>query len=75
MLRVGGRLTVLHDEYRYCCLLARTVATLNSADGTALYESVLGLRGKGKTKKDSEDVDGIRLYHGIPGKKEGHAGE
>ncbi len=41
-----------------------------------LYESVLGLRGKGMTKEDWEEVKGaggIRLYHGVPGKKSGHA--
>ena len=96
VLRTGGRLTILHDEYRYCCLLARTVAALNAGGGSAaesgggdatpssstdgasprLYESVLGLRGKGMTKEDWEEVagaGGIRLYHGVPGKKSGHA--
>merc|ERR1711908_147932 len=75
VLRPGGRLTILHDEYRYCCLLARTVATLNSCsndlspsgvdkhgatgDGPGLYKAVLGLRGKGQSKHDCEDVEGI----------------
>ena len=30
------------------------------------------MRGKGKTKDDCEDIEGIRLYHGVPGKKSGH---
>ena len=84
VLKEEGRLTILHDEYRYCCLLARTVAALNAAareehsagsaaagDG-GLFRSVLGLRGKGKTKYQNEDIEGIRLYHGVPGKKSGH---
>jgi tRNA G46 methylase TrmB len=74
VLRPGGRLTILHDEYRYCCLLAQTVAALNDEDPSrgGLFQSVLGLRGKGKSKDDNEDIEGIRLYHGVPGKKSGH---
>jgi tRNA G46 methylase TrmB len=76
VLKTCGRLTILHDEYRYCALLAKTVAALNSgeaaAGGRSLFQSVAGLRGKGKTKYDWEDIDGIRLYHGVPGKKSGH---
>ena len=84
VLRKGGRLTVLHDEHRYCCLIARTVAALNreamanissqgsEGGGQLLFEPVLGLRGKGKSKEDCEDIDGIRLYHGVPGRKSGH---
>ena len=71
VLRQGGRVTILHDEHKYCSLLARTISSLNEGQAD-MFESVLGLRGKGKTKEDFEDVEGIRLYHGVPGKKSGH---
>jgi len=43
-------------------LLAQTVAALNAEGGGALYESVLGLKGKGKKKDDNADIAGIKLY-------------
>lgn len=71
VLCTSGRITILSDEYKYCRLLARTVSALNH-EKTTMFEPALGLRGRGRAKDCFEDIEGIRLYHGVPGKRSGH---
>ncbi|KAK3247312.1 hypothetical protein CYMTET_43184 [Cymbomonas tetramitiformis] len=72
---LGGKLTIFSDNYEYCGTLARTLAALHGVRGEPVFQSVRGAEcsSAGDGSATFEDVDGVRLYHGIPGSDSGHA--
>ena len=71
-LQQGGGLTILSDNLQYCQSLATEIGRLTSCSGDAMFITTqvqpdAGMRGW------HEDVESIRIYEGLPGKRLGHA--
>ena len=85
-LEPGGGLTLFSDNHRYMQTLAKTLAELlheegdDAADardkiGEPMFsaEAAEGTSMDGSGKATHENVAGVRLYRGLPGKGTGHA--
>lgn len=67
VLMPGGKLTILSDNGRYCQQLAGTVASIRQSGAPAF--------GQMDVQGDFEDIDGVRLHRGLPGKDAGHVAD
>lgn len=84
-LEPGGGLTLFSDNHRYMQTLAKTLAELlheegdDAADAEKIGEPMFsaeaaeGTSMDGSGKATHENVAGVRLYRGLPGKGTGHA--
>lgn len=74
VLRPGGHLTIFSDNGRYCRALAATLGALRSDDGAPLLVSqrLNGTPGSTGDAPRFEEVNGVRLYYGVPGRECGH---
>eukprot|EP00930_Biecheleria_cincta_P056048 TRINITY_DN42241_c0_g1_i1.p1 TRINITY_DN42241_c0_g1~~TRINITY_DN42241_c0_g1_i1.p1 ORF type:complete len:542 (+),score=94.00 TRINITY_DN42241_c0_g1_i1:102-1628(+) len=73
ILAAQGRLTVLSDNHKYIRKLASLVAKVRDVDsGKALYSTVMSPL-HSASQAQSEDVQGVEIHHGLPGKHAGHA--
>jgi tRNA G46 methylase TrmB len=66
-----GRLTIFSDNLRYCRSLAASVGGLRSKRGAPIFASVK-LQDAQHAEDGFEEVAGIRLQYGAPGKTGGH---
>ena len=75
VLQPEGGLTIFSDNYKYCKLLARTIASLRApADGDApVGDRRFRSRRPSRFGGQSETVDGVELHHGVPDAEAGHA--
>ena len=82
-LDIDGRLTLFSDNHRYMRDLAKTLAELAYAAGDDNYEEKLGeplFSAEAARPKDLDDdatasfenIQGIRMYKGVPGEGTGH---
>lgn len=69
VVRTGGGVTIHSDSAAYTRSLARTAAALRGADERLLFESRCDVAGCPRY----DDVEGVRVYHGVPGPDCGHA--
>jgi len=70
-LAPGGRLTIFSDNERYCRTLAANLGKLRNSSGVELFRSLAGPSADGV--EDTEDIAGVHLHRGVPGKQFGHA--
>ena len=77
----GGGLTLFSDNHRYMQQLARTLAQLHHTGevdvdkiGEPMFsaEAAKGTSMDGKNAATFENVEGVRLYHGLPKEGTGH---
>ena len=72
VLKPKGRFTLFSDNHRYCQSLAASVATLRDKEGKELLVSQAVDEGGDKGGDSFETIDGVRIYHGVPGPEAGH---
>merc|ERR1711957_27553 len=73
VLLPGGQIVILSDNWYYLVSLARSVAGLNEKHGK-YFETMLnvGIDSGSTGTREFEDVDGVRIYMGTPGRECGY---
>ena len=67
----AGRLTIFSDNGRYCRTLAAMLGVLRGPGGRKLYASQRLATPDGDAL-EQEMIEGVALYHGVPGEAAGH---